>query len=111
MIAGGLIDKLVLILGRNILSSTNVLCRKYTTNREKQSLKLIENLHKDGIKLGQPIFYSHPHLLKENELAIGVTVGEFKERRQRLMEAIQKQCNKLIRPKKFMVSFVFLNCK
>lgn len=93
----------MLILEWNILATSNVLCKKYTTNAENQSLKLLENLHKDGIKLGQPTFHSHPHILKENELAIGVTVGEFKERRQRLMEAIQEQCNKLIRPKKFMV--------
>lgn len=94
----------LLILGRNVLLCSNAFCKKYSTSNEKVSLKLIENLHKEGIKLGQPTPFSHPHLLKQNELAVGVTVGEFKERRQRLMEAIQEQCNKLIRPKKFMVS-------
>lgn len=102
-----LINKNLLILGRNILLSSNIFCKKFTTDSTHPSEKWLEKLHRDGIKLGQPTFYSHPHLLKENELAVGVTVGEFEERRQRLMEAIQVQCDQLIRPKKFMVISFF----
>jgi Xaa-Pro aminopeptidase len=38
---------------------------------------------------GQPVFNTHPHLLKENEIVQGITLDEIIQRRQILMETIK----------------------
>ncbi|KAF9066863.1 peptidase M24 [Rhodocollybia butyracea] len=37
---------------------------------------------------GQPLFKSHPHLIKPNELTPGITSEEYEDRRRRLMERL-----------------------
>lgn len=39
---------------------------------------------------GQPTPKTHPHLLQENELVPGIMAEEFVQRRQNVMENIQK---------------------
>ncbi|KAF9782088.1 peptidase M24 [Thelephora terrestris] len=39
-------------------------------------------------KLGQPVFASHPHLIKPDELTPGISTREYESRRQRLMETL-----------------------
>lgn len=60
--------------------------------KEKSYAEFIENMHKNGIRFGQPTHISHPHLVKPNELAIGIQRNEFVNRRHRLIEKIHEQC-------------------
>lgn len=64
----------------------------------------LENLHKNGIRFGQPTHLTHSHLLKPNELAIGLKPSEFADRRYRLMEKIQQQCITRGQPNRNIVS-------
>ncbi|GLH05483.1 Putative Xaa-Pro aminopeptidase 3 [Gryllus bimaculatus] len=43
---------------------------------------------------GQPTSKTHPHLLKDGELIPGITVGEFQERRHRLMNNVYKHASR-----------------
>lgn len=43
----------------------------------------------NNVIMGQPTPWTHPHLLKQHEIATGITVDEFKARRERLMNRIQ----------------------
>lgn len=63
-----------------------------TTLSEKSYSEHLENLHRSGVRFGQPTQFSHPHLLRQNELAIGVLPNEFAERRQGFMEKIKAHC-------------------
>lgn len=38
---------------------------------------------------GQPLPFSHPHLLKEGELSIGIQASEYEDRRRRLMDGLE----------------------
>lgn len=39
---------------------------------------------------GQPLPFSHPHLLRGGELTIGIQAGEYEERRRRLMDGLEE---------------------
>lgn len=38
---------------------------------------------------GQALPFSHPHLLKEGELSVGIQAGEYEDRRRRLMAGME----------------------
>lgn len=63
----------------------------------------MEKLYQSGVQFGQPTQFSHPHLLKPNELTIGLLPTEFAERREKLMEQITKHCVDTKRPQRNMV--------
>lgn len=54
------------------------------------SVQRIEDLQKSGFSFGQPTHFSHPHLVQPHELVAGVTVDEFRIRRQRFVEDLRK---------------------
>lgn len=62
------------------------------THSEKLYTEHLEGLHQNGIRFGQPTQFTHPHLLKRNELTIGLLPSEFADRRARLMEKIAEHC-------------------
>lgn len=62
------------------------------TRSEKLYTEHLESLHQAGVRFGQPTQFSHPHILKQNELAIGVLPSEFADRRRNLMEKIKEHC-------------------
>lgn len=99
---------IVLILEWKILRPTTVLSKKFITTTCCGREKSIPNNSEQTaeIKYGQPTFQTHPHLLKQNEIVIGVTVSEFKERRERLMEAIHECESRVIKSKKNIVSIL-----
>lgn len=72
------------------------------TKRRRKSLSAqnFESLQKNGTAFGQPTPFTHPHLLKPHELVAGVTLDEFKRRRQQLMESIRKHCISAHRPQR-----------
>lgn len=70
---------------------------------EKQYTEHLESLHRDGVRFGQPTHFSHPHLLKPNELAIGLLPSEFSDRRNKLMEKIKEHCVKYSKPSRQIV--------
>lgn len=63
----------------------------------------LERLHHDGHQFGQPTQFTHPHLLKPNELTIGLLPDEFAERRQKLMDKIAEHCVDTKKPKRNIV--------
>lgn len=68
---------------------------KYSTSishGEKSFSEKIEYLQRNGFRFGQPTHYSHPHLLKPDELTVGLLPSEFASRRNRLMEKIFERC-------------------
>lgn len=66
----------------------------------------MENLHQAGIRFGQPTQFTHPHLLKQNELTIGLQPNEFADRRRKLMEKITKHCVDTKKPLRNIVSSI-----
>lgn len=70
---------------------------------EKLYTEHLESLHRHGIRFGQPTQFSHPHLLKPNELAIGLLPSEFADRRNKLMEKIKEHCVKYSKPSRNIV--------
>lgn len=85
-------------------TSTNTFCTSISHGVKSYSESL-ENLHNNGTRFGQPTSITHPHLLKANELAIGVTPNEFADRRYRLMEKIQQQCIARGQPNRNIVEY------
>lgn len=71
--------------------------------RTSLSAQNLENLQKNGITFGQPTPFTHPHLLKPHELVAGVSLNEFKMRRQQLMELIRNHCHTSQRPQRNIV--------
>lgn len=63
------------------------------SHSEKSYAEHLESIQREGVRFGQPTHFSHPHLLKQNELATGVLPTEFASRRRRLMEKIQENCH------------------
>lgn len=45
--------------------------------------------------MGQPTPWTHPHLLRSNEIAVGITQAEFQQRRRQLMTNIQTYARSL----------------
>lgn len=82
-----------------------------THSQSKESYtEHLERLHGAGVRFGQPTQFTHPHLLKPNQLAIGILPSEFAERRQKFMEKIQEHCFQHHKPKHSIVSnFNFSN--
>ncbi|XP_006459791.1 hypothetical protein AGABI2DRAFT_219147 [Agaricus bisporus var. bisporus H97] len=39
---------------------------------------------------GQPLFHSHPHLIKQHDLTPGIKADEYEQRRKRLMDSLPK---------------------
>lgn len=72
-----------------------------TTKRQRKSLSAqnLENLQKNGTAFGQPTPFTHPHLLKTQELVAGVSLDEFQGRREHLMELIRNHSRSAQRPK------------
>lgn len=66
----------------------------------------MESLHQSGVQFGQPTQFTHPHLLKPNELTIGLLPTEFSERREKLMEKVTKYCVDTKRPQRQMVLMI-----
>lgn len=60
-------------------------------------------LHEHGVRFGQPTQFTHSHLLKANELAIGLEPSEFANRRANLMSKIEEHCVKHNKPKRNLV--------
>ena len=80
--------------------------RKFSTSvtrSEKSYTEHLESLHRDGVRFGQPTQFSHPHMLKTNELTIGLLPSEFADRRNRLMEKIKEHCIKYGKPSRNIV--------
>ncbi|XP_055840539.1 xaa-Pro aminopeptidase 3 [Episyrphus balteatus] len=81
------------ISSRNINQcSTNILRFSSTIGgvlpeKEKSSQRNVNE------NLGQPTSWTHSHLLNEGEIVPKIKVDEFKERRTRLMQGIQKHTN------------------
>lgn len=65
--------------------------------------KYLEYSRKNGPSFGQPTPITHPHLLKPNELVAGVSLDEFKTRRQHLIELIREHCRSTQRPQRNIV--------
>lgn len=69
---------------RNFSSTKSQLEKSYTEH--------LDSLHRAGVRFGQPTQFTHPHMLKPNELAIGLLPNEFAERRHQFMEKIKAHC-------------------
>merc|ERR1711935_455648 len=52
-------------------------------------LELERRISDQARKLGQPSPASHPHLLKENEVVMGLTHNELRTRRKKLVDSLQ----------------------
>lgn len=79
------------------------------SHSQKLYTEHLESLHRDGVRFGQPTQFSHPHLLKTNELAIGQLPSEFADRRNRMIEKIKEHCVKNNKPSRNIVISFFSN--
>lgn len=80
--------------------------RPFTSTKQQQkslSAQNLEKLQKTGTAFGQPTPFTHPHLLKPNELVAGVSLHEFKTRRQHLIELVRQDCRSAQRPQRNIV--------
>ncbi|KIM84024.1 hypothetical protein PILCRDRAFT_819055 [Piloderma croceum F 1598] len=57
-------------------------CRRYATEAARTVLSTKPSIY------GQPIFQSHPHLVKPNELTAGIPSEEYERRRRALMDSL-----------------------
>lgn len=75
------------------------------TKQQQKSLSAqnLEILQKNGTAFGQPTPFTHPHLLKPNELVAGVSLNEFRTRRQHLIDLIRNHCRSTQRPQRNIV--------
>ncbi|KAF2073740.1 hypothetical protein CYY_004942 [Polysphondylium violaceum] len=76
-----------------LTSSPSSLCNTVfsTNNNKANGLASISTTiyPKKRFLIGQPTHETHPHLLKENELVKHITINEFKERRNKLLESFE----------------------
>lgn len=68
---------------RNILRFSSTTTGVLPEKQKSFPRKVNENL-------GQPTAWTHPHIVEEGNIVPGVSVDEFKERRHRLLQGIQK---------------------
>ncbi|KAJ3017339.1 hypothetical protein HKX48_003585 [Thoreauomyces humboldtii] len=62
-----------------------------TSSRSRSLATAVATPHTDPLTIGQPTPHTHPHLLKTGEVTPGITLDEFKARRQRLVSKIAEK--------------------
>ncbi|KAH9824941.1 X-Pro aminopeptidase [Melampsora americana] len=71
-------------------TSNHNLIRYQSTNPLTVTSQLPSNETKSSKEyFGQPLPFTHPHLLKSDEITIGITLSEYAERRKKLMDSLE----------------------
>ncbi|VDP14968.1 unnamed protein product [Soboliphyme baturini] len=68
-------------------------CLRRPTARRLCSTLDVANNHESPVSryVGQPSFYSHPHLLDSNEVTVGLTKTEYADRRYTLLRSLRRE--------------------